>query len=104
MQTRDSDDNNKKQAAEEKIRDLKLENIVGNLLIDEYQVDKLQTRLAKIVYSYGYDYDYGLQMSNNNKASTHIFKNNNKWYKVSLVIEEETDATGNNKDGQDHMI
>jgi hypothetical protein len=99
MQTRDNDD--KKQAAEEK-RDLELENIVGNLLIDEYQVDKLQTRLAKIVYGYGYDYDYGPQMSNNNKASTHVFKNNNKWYKISLRIDE-TDATGN-KDGQDHMI
>jgi hypothetical protein len=101
MQTRDKDNDNKKQAAEEK-RDLELENIVGNLLIDEYQVDKLQTRLAKIVYGYGYDYDYGPQMSNNNKASTHVFKNNKKWYKISLRIDE-TDATGN-KDGQDHMI
>jgi hypothetical protein len=101
MQTRDKDNDNKKQAAEEK-RDLELENIVGNLLIAEYQVDKLQTRLAKIVYGYGYDYDYGPQMSNNNKASTHVFKNNNKWYKISLRIDE-TDATGN-KDGQDYMI
>ena len=106
MQTRDSDDSDKKQAAvKEKRRDPELENIVGNLLIDEYQVDKLQTRLAKIVYSYGYgygyDYDYGPQMSNNNKASTHVFKNNNKWYKISLRIDE-TDATGN-KDGQNHM-
>ena len=50
MQTRDSDDSDKKQAAvKEKRRDPELENIVGNLLIDEYQVDKLQTRLAKIV-------------------------------------------------------
>jgi hypothetical protein len=107
MQTRDSDDSDKKQAAvKEKRRDPELENIVGNLLIDEYQVDKLQTRLAKIVYSYGYgygyDYDYGPQMSNNNKASTHVFKRNNKWYKISLRINE-TDATGNNKDGQDYM-
>src|SRR5215218_9009069 len=93
MQTRDNDD--KKQAAEEK-RDLELENIVGNLLIDEYQVDKLQTRLAKIVYGYGYDYDYdyGPQMSNNNKASTHVFKNNNKWYKISLRIDETAIISG----------
>lgn len=90
MQIRDSDDNNKKQAAAKE-----------NLLIDEYQVDKLQTWLAKIVYGYGYDYDYGPQMSNNNKASIHVFKRNNKWYKISFRIEE-TDATGN-KDGQDHM-
>ena len=100
MQIRDSDDN-KKQAEEEK-RDLDLENIVGNRFIDEYQVDKLQTRLAKIVYGYDYDYDYGPQMSNNNTASTHVFKHNNKWYKLSLRIDE-TNATGN-KDGQNHMI
>jgi hypothetical protein len=100
MQIRDSDDN-KKQAEEEK-RDLDLENIVGNRFIDEYQVDKLQTRLAKIVYGYDYDYDYGPQMSNNNTASTHVFKHNNKWYKLSLRIDE-TNATGN-EDGQDYMI
>ena len=89
MQIRDND---RKQAAEEK-RDLDLENVIGNLFIAEYQVDRLRTRLAKIVYGYGYgygyDYDYGPQMSNNNKASTHIFKHNNKWYKISLRIEEE---------------
>jgi hypothetical protein len=44
MQTRD----NEKQAEEK--RDLDLENIVGNLFIAEYQVDKLQTRLADLVY------------------------------------------------------
>jgi hypothetical protein len=104
MQTRDND--NKKQVAEEK-RDLKLENIVGNLFIDEYQVDKLQIRLANLVcsydYGYDYDYDYGYrpQMSNNNKASIHIFKHNNKWYKISLMINE-TDAT-DNKDGQGYI-
>jgi hypothetical protein len=84
MQIRDND---RKQAAEEK-RDLDLENVIGNLFIAEYQVDRLRTRLAKVVYGYGYDYDYGPQISNNNKASTHIFKHNNKWYKISLRIEE----------------
>ena len=92
MQTRDND---KKQAAEEK-RDLELENIVGNLFIAEYQVDKLRTRLADSFYG------YRPRMSNN-KASTHVFKHNNKWYKLSLRIEEETHAIGN-KDGQDYMI
>jgi hypothetical protein len=89
MQTRD----NGKQAAEEK-RDLDLENIVGNLFIAEYQVDKLRTRLSNLVYG------NRPQMSNN-KASTHVFKHNNKWYKISLRIDE-TDATGD-KDGQDYM-
>jgi hypothetical protein len=86
MQTRD----NGKQTAEEK-RDLDLENVVGNLFIAEYQVDKLRTRLADLAYG------YRSRMSNNNKASTHVFKHNNKWYKISLIIDE-TDAIGN-KDG-----
>ena len=90
MQT--SASNNKKQAAEEK-RDLKLENIVGNLFIAEYQVDKLRTRLADVVYG------YRPRMSNN-KASTHVFKCNNKWYKISLRADT-TDATSD-KDGQDY--
>jgi len=76
MQTRD----NEKQTAEEK-RDLDLENIIGNLFIAEYQVDRLRTRLARLVYG------YEAQMSNN-KASTHVFKHNNKWYKLSLRIDE----------------
>ena len=76
MQTRD----NGKQAAEEK-RDLDLENIAGNLFIAEYQVDKLRTRLADLVYG------YRPRMSNN-KASTHVFKHNNKWYKLSLRVDE----------------
>ena len=78
MQIRDND--NKKQPAEEK-RDPELENIVGNLFIAEYQVDKLRTRLADLVYG------YRPRMSNN-KASTHVFKHNNKWYKLSLSVDE----------------
>jgi len=88
MQTRD----NEKQAEEK--RDLDLENIVGNLFISEYQVDKLRTRLADLVYGYR-------PLMSNDKASTHVFKHNNKWYKLSLRIDE-TDATGD-KDMQDHM-
>jgi hypothetical protein len=78
---------NGKQAEKEK-RDLELENIVGNLLIAEYQVDKLRTRLADSFYG------YRTRISSNNKASTHVFKHNNKWYKISLRIKEETDAIG----------
>jgi hypothetical protein len=48
MQTRD----NGKQAEEDNKRDLELENIVGNLLIAEYQVDRLRTRLSDIFNSY----------------------------------------------------
>jgi hypothetical protein len=78
MQTRDKG----KQSEEgyEK-RDQELENIVGNLLIAEYQVDKLRTRLADLV-------DRFRPEMSNNKVSTHIFKHNNKWYKLSLKIDE----------------
>ena len=80
MQTR----NNRKQL-EEETRDQELENIVGNLLIAGYQVDKLRSRIT--------DYGYRAQMkSNQNKVSTQVFKHNNKWYKISLRIEE-TDAS-----------
>jgi hypothetical protein len=77
MQTRD---NGKKQSEEEK-RDLELENIVGNLLIAEYQVDRLRTRLSDVVNG------YSPKMMKIN-ASTHIFKHNNKWYNLSLRIDE----------------
>ena len=61
---------------------LELENIVGNLLIAEYQVDRLRTRLSDIVNG------YRSQMMKNNNTSTHIFKHNNKWYKLALRIDE----------------
>ena len=82
MQTRD------KERVEEK-RDLELENIVGNLLIAEYQVDRLRTRLDDLVDG------YRPQMKNNN-ASTLVFKHNNKWYKLSLRIDETDISPGKN--------
>ena len=74
MQTRDNE------RVEEK-RDQELENLVGNLLIAEYQVDRLRTRLADLVDGYRPEMRY-------NKTSTHIFKHNNKWYKLSLRIDK----------------
>jgi hypothetical protein len=82
MQTRDSTN---KDWSEEDKRDLELENIVGNLLVAEYQVDRLRTRLSDVVNG------YRPKMMKNN-TSTHIFKHNNKWYKLSLRIDE-TDIT-----------
>jgi hypothetical protein len=50
MQTRDNEKKSEeRQGKGEEKRDLELENIVGNLLIAEYQVEKLQTRLADFV-------------------------------------------------------
>ena len=80
MRTRDKEKQSEEGEGEEK-RDLELENIVGNLLIAEYQVDRLRTRLADLVSGYR-------PQIMKNKASTLVFKHNNKWYKLSLRIDE----------------
>ena len=64
----------------EEERDLELENIVGNLMIAQYQVDKLRSRLSERVAGYG--------SASNKKTSTHIFKHNDRWYKVTIKVEE----------------
>jgi hypothetical protein len=61
-------------------RDLELENIIGNLLISQYQVDKLRSRLSERVGGYG--------SASNKKGSAHIFKHNDKWYKVTMRVDE----------------
>ncbi len=63
-------------------RDLELENIIGNLMIAEYQVDKLQSRLSERVG--------GLGSGSNKKSSSFVFKKNDKWYRVTLSVEEMT--------------
>ena len=63
-------------------RDIELENIIGNLMIAEYQVDKLQSRLSERVG--------GLGSGSNKKSSSFVFKKNDKWYKVMLSVEEMT--------------
>ena len=78
---------------ESRIRVCEIGRQRDNLFIAEYQVDKLRTRLADLVYG------YRPRMSNN-KASTHVFKCNNKWYKISLRVDA-TDAASD-KDGQDY--
>ena len=73
--------NNKNQAPNiEEERDLELENIVGNLMIAQYQVDKLRSRLSERIDGYG--------SISNKKASVNVFKHNEKWYKVSTKVEE----------------
>ena len=64
----------------EEERDLELENIVGNLMIAQYQVDKLRSRLSERVGGYG--------SASNKKGSAHIFKHNDKWYKVVIKVDE----------------
>ena len=63
-------------------RDIELENIIGNLMIAEYQVDRLQSRLSEGVG--------GLGSGSNKKSSSFVFKKNDKWYRVTLAVEEMT--------------
>ena len=88
MQTRDKE---KRSDVEEK-RDLELENIVGNLLVAEYQVDRLRTRLNDLINGYR-------PLIKSNRISAHVFKHNNKWYKLSLRIDE-TDVNSTEDIGQ----
>jgi hypothetical protein len=79
MQPRDKEKRSEGEGEEK--RDLELENIVGNLLVAEYQVDRLRTRLNDLIDGYR-------PHIKNNKTSTYVFKHYNKWYKLSLGIDE----------------
>jgi hypothetical protein len=79
----------------EEKRDIELENIVGNLLIAEYQVDRLRTRLADVVSG------YSPKIMKNNKASAHVFKHNNKWYKLTLRLDETDVSPGKDSSEQE---
>ena len=68
-------------------RDLELENITGNLMIAQIQVDKLRSRLVGTL-SRGSRYYYYSSSSSNKKVSAHAFKHNGKWYKVSIKVEQ----------------
>ena len=61
-------------------RDRELENIVGNLMIAQYQVDKLRSKLTGRIGGY-----YHLH---NIKTSAFAFKHNKKWYKIAIRVDE----------------
>ena len=61
-------------------RDIELENIVGNLMIAEYQVEKLRTKVTEKVSKYGHAAD--------KKVSSHMFKHDRRWFKISVKVEE----------------
>ena len=63
-------------------RDLELENIAGNLMIAEYQVDKLWQRLSQQIRGIGY------RSFSNRKTSSHTFNYDGKCYKLSVKLEE----------------
>jgi hypothetical protein len=68
--------------AETDERDIELENIIGNLLIAEYQVDKLRHRLVEKISP-----SYSSAEAKDNSA--YSFKVGSKWYRVSVKIEEQ---------------
>jgi hypothetical protein len=74
----------------ERERDLELENIVGNLMIAQYQVDKLRYKLTQMVEG-GYR-----SFSSGKKTSAHTFRHNGKWYKVSIKVEHLALDSNNN--------
>ncbi|MGC2427041.1 MAG: hypothetical protein WA421_08400 [Nitrososphaeraceae archaeon] len=77
----DNNNNNNNQVSNIKEeRDLELENIIGNLMVAQFQVDKLRHRLSERITGYG--------SVRNKKASAHIFKDNDKWYKVTIKVDE----------------
>ena len=57
-----------------------ISNILGNLMIAQYQVDKLRSRLSERISGYG--------SASNKKTSVHVFKHNDKWYKVTTKVNE----------------
>lgn len=61
-------------------RNWELENIVGNLLIAEYQADKLKARVSERVAGYS--------ASTHKQESAFVYKYNDKWFKITLGVEE----------------
>lgn len=60
------------------IKDPELENINGDLIIAQYQVNKLRILLGDV---------FGITMDKEEK-STHVFEYNHKLYKVSVSIDK----------------
>jgi hypothetical protein len=61
-------------------RDRELENIVGNLMIAQRQVNRLRLKLTGRIGGY-----YHLH---NIKTSAFTFKHNENWYKISIRVDE----------------
>jgi len=62
-------------------RDIELENIIGNLMIAEYQVDRLRNRVAEKLAGKYLDIP-------EKKLSTHVFKHDGRWFKISVKAQE----------------
>jgi hypothetical protein len=59
-------------------KDLEFENVVGNLLIAEYQVERLRERVSQ---------NLGLDSTNLGKTSESVFKCKNNWYRLTIRVD-----------------
>jgi hypothetical protein len=57
-------------------RDIELENLVGNLLIAEYQVERLKDRVSE-----------RLGAHDRAKISQNLFKHKNNWYSITINVD-----------------
>jgi len=61
-------------------REQDLENIIGNLLIADYQVQRLRSRLAEKIGE--------VHSASPKNKSAYTFKHGGKWYRVSVRVDE----------------
>jgi hypothetical protein len=57
-------------------RDIELENLVGNLLIAQYQVERLKERVSE-----------RLSVHDRTKISQNLFKYKNNWYSITINVD-----------------
>lgn len=60
-------------------REQELENIIGNLLIADFQVQRLRGRLTEKIE---------VHSSSPKNKSAYTFKHGGKWYRVSVRVDE----------------
>ncbi len=84
--------------AVEQGRDLELENIIGNLMIAEFQIDRLRTRLSEKIAGYGRGVGGYHYKSDKKPVSISTFEHKGKLYRVSLKVDE---VKVNNKSDED---
>jgi hypothetical protein len=67
-----------------------LENLVGNVLVAEYQVQRIKRKMADKI-TWWYD-----TKSIKDNRSTFVFWSNEKWYRVSVEVESQQEAYNHN--------
>ena len=58
-------------------RDIELENLVGNLLIRQNQVERLKARVSQ-----------NLNTGDRSKISQNLFKYKNNWYRITINVDQ----------------